>query len=630
MNNFLLHFFDSVGFGIIQSIWQGSILFFLYKAIVFHKKNISPAVKSSIGLLAVLLQLLLFVGSIFYSFFTTHSGSASTTGEFFPPAEASGEQLGGWLNFLLTAKGLLIQCFPVLGVLYLLLIIAGLSRFYENVNALKLYRNKKSQKAPIQWRLFSDAHASLLGIHQKVEIWLSEIAESPVTIGLLKPVILIPVSMVNQLSPIQMEAVILHELAHIYRKDYLSNWILNIVETILFFHPLVKMMGKEIRQNREFACDDLVLQFPYSPREYAHALVLTEKNRKQLVQQRLFVAFDGNRSLLKRIQRMPNLEGLSYQDKSPSTSLIQRFTRSFTFIPFLFCLVTALGILFNWWSSEVMLGRPKALTVGNNKNGNSSLQAISKTERLETSLFFLQATTDRSTIGASNNSSEPSNNRSSQEQALQFSAYSVPVPALSKQKKSGIVYHKNGLSETEWEFLLFQKEEAEVLNSMLSNNVEDYGTASVSDKSKKNPSTELNNFVNSDQETIVVKASTVQVVDKKATALAPKGFTFTMKADSSAVLVFPSQNQGVLTSLDLGPIRKILQQLNWEKIAHLQSLGAPFDLIMEQELAYVLKDIQWIELKKELNKAGVLESIYPNDWKNKSDSSIRVKKAASF
>ena len=63
--------------------------------------------------------------------------------------------------------------------------------------------------------------SELFSLRKKVKIYLSGKIICPLTTGFLKPVILIPVAAVNQLTTEQMEAVILHELAHIKRADYL-------------------------------------------------------------------------------------------------------------------------------------------------------------------------------------------------------------------------------------------------------------------------------------------------------------------------------------------------------------------------------------------------------------------------
>ena len=133
-----------------------------------------------------------------------------------------------------------------------------------------------NQKVPARWRLFVEQHASLLAIRQKVRMHISSHA-SPATFGWIKPIILLPASCLAQLSTKQMEALLLHELAHIRRYDYLVNSLLTVVEKILFFNPFLRKLVSEARTECEHACDDMVLQFNYPAVEYSGALLAIAK-----------------------------------------------------------------------------------------------------------------------------------------------------------------------------------------------------------------------------------------------------------------------------------------------------------------------------------------------------------------
>ena len=100
--------------------------------------------------------------------------------------------------------------------------------------------------------------AAQMGIKKPVHVWISELVCSPVTIGYLKPIILVPLAAINHLTTQQLEAVLLHELSHIKRYDYLINLIINFIQTILYFNPLVKAFVKIIEREREKSCDEMV------------------------------------------------------------------------------------------------------------------------------------------------------------------------------------------------------------------------------------------------------------------------------------------------------------------------------------------------------------------------------------
>lgn len=106
----------------------------------------------------------------------------------------------------------------------------------------------------------------------KVRLFIAAKAQVPMVIGCLKPIILMPAAAMAQLSTEQLETILLHELAHIKRFDYLVNILQILVETILFFNPFVWKISAIIRREREHCCDDLVLDHTREPLFYATAL----------------------------------------------------------------------------------------------------------------------------------------------------------------------------------------------------------------------------------------------------------------------------------------------------------------------------------------------------------------------
>ncbi len=173
------------------------------------------------------------------------------------------------LLYITKAEALL----PYLSLAYLCLLCVLAIRWlrsYRHTNHLKY---AGLQKAGMDIRLFVGNMAKQLGIRQEVNIYLSALVSSPLTIGFLKPVILVPVATVNHLTTQQLEAILLHELAHIRRADYFINLLLNIVETILFFNPFTRLLSETIQKEREHCCDDWVLQFQYNASMYAEALL---------------------------------------------------------------------------------------------------------------------------------------------------------------------------------------------------------------------------------------------------------------------------------------------------------------------------------------------------------------------
>jgi GWxTD domain-containing protein len=140
-----------------------------------------------------------------------------------------------------------------------------------------------------------------LRMNKPVILLESCLAEVPVVIGHLRPLILMPVGLLAGLPVGQVEAILLHELAHIRRADYLINLMQTLVEGLLFYHPAAWWISSAIRAEREHCCDDLVVSSNVSAHEYATALATLAEHR-WAVRETAMAATGGN--LVKRIRRL--------------------------------------------------------------------------------------------------------------------------------------------------------------------------------------------------------------------------------------------------------------------------------------------------------------------------------------
>jgi beta-lactamase regulating signal transducer with metallopeptidase domain len=147
--------------------------------------------------------------------------------------------------------------------------------------------------------------------HRRVRICASDKVRVPAAIGFFRPAIVIPTWARKELTPSELNAVVLHELAHLRRWDDWTNLAQKIVSAILFFHPAVWWIGHGLAREREMACDDFVLAATSDHRGYAQCLVsVAEKSflrgglalaqamagRMQLTAQRVGRILQGARS----------------------------------------------------------------------------------------------------------------------------------------------------------------------------------------------------------------------------------------------------------------------------------------------------------------------------------------------
>lgn len=122
------------------------------------------------------------------------------------------------------------------------------------------------------WQLAGERLASRLRLDVGFKVVESAFVDTPGVIGFLRPVILLPIAALSNLSPGQIEALLAHELAHVRRQDYAVNLLQTAAETLLFFHPAVWWVSSRIREEREHCCDDVAVEVCGEPIAYAAAL----------------------------------------------------------------------------------------------------------------------------------------------------------------------------------------------------------------------------------------------------------------------------------------------------------------------------------------------------------------------
>jgi hypothetical protein len=145
--------------------------------------------------------------------------------------------------------------------------------------------------------------AEMLGIEERISFGLSNLVDVPCVFGYVKPFILLPATIATSLSAEEIEAIILHELAHIKRNDYLMNLLQQAMQILLFFNPFAQLIGRIANHERENACDDIVIESTQKPIVYAHALLKLEESRTQDLQ--IALAATGKKyHLLNRIERI--------------------------------------------------------------------------------------------------------------------------------------------------------------------------------------------------------------------------------------------------------------------------------------------------------------------------------------
>ncbi len=153
---------------------------------------------------------------------------------------------------------------------------------------------------PAEWQSRLVGLAARMRLAKPVALLESCRVDAPLVAGYLRPVILVPLDLLSGMPAGQVEAILLHELAHIRRRDYLVNLVQAVTENLLFYHPAVWWVSGIIRSEREHCCDDLVVAVQGNARDYAAALTALETRRGAA--QPALAATGGN--LMIRIRRL--------------------------------------------------------------------------------------------------------------------------------------------------------------------------------------------------------------------------------------------------------------------------------------------------------------------------------------
>ena len=136
-----------------------------------------------------------------------------------------------------------------------------------------------NRPAPQDWQASVDRLRARVGIPRPVRVLVSSLVHAPMVTGWLRPAILAPIGALSGLPPEQMEAILAHELAHVWRNDYLANLLQSVAEALLFYHPAVWWLSRQIRAERELCCDDVAVALSGNALMYARALAGMESLR---------------------------------------------------------------------------------------------------------------------------------------------------------------------------------------------------------------------------------------------------------------------------------------------------------------------------------------------------------------
>ena len=301
MESILYNISQVLGITVIHSLWQGLLVYFILRIIFNGAPQLSSVKKYNIAVIALSSITLWFIYTLFFEIQAYNW--ASTNNAHISPLipnlnlTVKDQLYPGNRTFYYKIAGYL----PYVSALYLAGLLANVVKL--GYSRKRLQQIKKSLIPAGQMQQYINSFAKSLNINKYIQVKFSELIDVPCVTGYLKPIILLPVSLATSLTACEIEAILLHELSHIKRKDYLVNLMQQAIAIILFFNPFARLINSIVNRERENGCDDMVIEKTENPLIYAYALLKLEEVRQPNMQ--LMLAATGKRyDLLNRIERI--------------------------------------------------------------------------------------------------------------------------------------------------------------------------------------------------------------------------------------------------------------------------------------------------------------------------------------
>lgn len=295
---------SAIGWTLVHSVWQIFAISLIYAILLRIKKQSEFRYWSGISLM--FLQLITSLIT-FFVFFQSNvsSNQSSPSKQYFSKfilQITSDNQVSVFQQILFYIENNLnnFVVFWMVGMLFLIIRLL-FNLFY--VNQLKTSGiSEVDKKVLFTFELILEK----VQFNRAVQIYQSSKVSLPVVIGFLKPIILLPIGLVANLSQKQIEAILAHEIAHIKRNDFIINLLQSILEIVFFFHPAFWWITGKIREERENCCDDLAIELIGEKIHLVKALANVESFRQNPI---LAMAFGKKRfTLLERVQRILGME----------------------------------------------------------------------------------------------------------------------------------------------------------------------------------------------------------------------------------------------------------------------------------------------------------------------------------
>ncbi|GAB3708830.1 hypothetical protein GCM10027592_44440 [Spirosoma flavus] len=300
---------DALGWTLLHAVWQGFALVLPVAVLLHLLRNQSSSLRYQISVVTLLAQLLASTATFIWYYksdvATQPLLSAQLSQQLLVMRLQVASQNVSWTyQFQQFLQAHLSE--------FVLIYLIGVALFGLRLAGGWVYLQRLTKTATlpasIACRQLVGQLRSSLAIRSAVRVLESAHIAVPMVVGVLKPVVLMPIGLAAHLTPREVEAVLAHEMAHIKRHDYAVNLLQSVVEVLYFFHPALWWLSARVREEREHCCDDLAVAVCGGDGHVlAQALARVEELRLMQLEQTptLGMALASNRQhLLYRVRRM--------------------------------------------------------------------------------------------------------------------------------------------------------------------------------------------------------------------------------------------------------------------------------------------------------------------------------------
>ncbi len=272
-----------LGWALLHFVWQGALVGALAWLLLALLRHARPQWRYAVCAVALLACLILPLAHVAWML---DSADALTTDTVALPA---------WLQSLSNRLPALVAAWSLGVGLMALRLGAGLAW----VGVLR----RRANPAPAVWQQRLDALALRMGVQHQVLLKMLPDLASPITVGFLRPMVVVPTALLSGMPVHLIEALLAHELAHVHRWDYVANLLQSLVEALLFFHPVVWWLSGRMRDVREEVADSIAADALGGARRMAQALHALSLHSSISDGPRLAMSATGGK-LLQRLERL--------------------------------------------------------------------------------------------------------------------------------------------------------------------------------------------------------------------------------------------------------------------------------------------------------------------------------------